>query len=245
LEKASDLVSRPDGLAAAASADLVTDIDFQDAEMSVRPDLLCTILCGSTITRRAERGRGMSKIALAVLLGIAPFAVGAQTVYKCTKADGSVMFSQNPCGKDAKIVMDDRSSPKNTSASDNGDAKSPASQPTTDPNVQAISDSVDDSNCRRDAQRLATVPSTERINQAQAELGRLESIGVVDSAGNVNSYSQSVGQSDVQQIADLKEFISAEQASINAQAADSQKRVDEALAACDRKKTEREARVRK
>ena len=187
----------------------------------------------------------MSKIAFAVLLGIAPFAVGAQTVYKCTKADGSVMFSQNPCGKDAKIVMDDRSSPKNTSAGENGDAKSSASQPTTDPNVQAISDSVDDSNCRRDAQRLATVPSTERINQAQAELGRLESIGVVDSAGNVNSYSQSVSQPDVQQIADLKEFISAEQASINAQAADSQKRVDEALAACDRKKSEREARARK
>ena len=187
----------------------------------------------------------MSKIALAVLLGFAPFAVGAQTVYKCTSADGSVTFSQNPCGKDAKIVMDDRSSLKNTSASDNGDAKSSASQPTIDPNVQAISDSVDDSNCRRDAQRVAVAPSTERIDQARAELSRLESIGVVDSAGNVNSYYQSVSPADVQQIADLKEFISAEQASINAQAADSQRRVDEALATCDRKKTEREARVRK
>ena len=188
----------------------------------------------------------MSKIALAVLLGIAPFAVGAQTVYKCTKADGSVMFSQNPCGKDAKIVMDDRSSPKNTSASDNGDAKSPASQPTTDPNVQAISDSVDDSNCRRDAQRLATVPSTERIDQAQADLARLQSQIGADSTASANSYyAQPVGQSDAQQIADLQEFISSERANINAQGAESQKRVDEALAACDRKKSEREARARK
>ena len=181
----------------------------------------------------------MRKIALAVLLGIAPAVVGAQTVYKCTAADGSVTFSQNPCGKDAKIVMD---ASKNASAGQNGDAKSSATPPAPDPNIQAISDSVEDSNCQRDAQRLATTPSTERLDQAQADLARLQAQGVVDSAGNVNS---SYGQTDVQQIADLKEFISSEQANISAQAADSQRRVGEALAACDRKKSEREARSRR
>ena len=185
----------------------------------------------------------MSKIALAVLLGIASSMVGAQTVYKCTKADGSVTFSQSPCGKDAKVVMGNSPTSKDASAGENHDAKSPASQPATDPNIQAISDSVDDANCRRDAQRLATpVPSTERIDQARAELAQLQPQAGAASAENANSdYSQPVGQPYAQQIADLNEFISSEQARISALAADSQKKVEEALAACDRKKTEREA----
>lgn len=188
----------------------------------------------------------MSKIALAVLLGIAPSLAGAQTVYQCTGANGTVTFSQNPCGKDAKIVMDDRSSPKNASAGGNGDARSSEPRPATDPNVQAISDSVDDSNCRRDAQRLAVAPSTERLDQAQAELGRLQSQAGTGSAGNANSYYvQSQDQSDAQQMADLQEIISSEQARIDALTAESQKRVEEALAVCDRQKSEREARARK
>ena len=73
----------------------------------------------------------MSKIALAVLLGIASSMVGAQTVYKCTKADGSVTFSQSPCGKDAKVVMGNSPTSKDASVGENHDAKSPASQPAT------------------------------------------------------------------------------------------------------------------
>lgn len=186
----------------------------------------------------------MSKIALAVLLGIAPPLVGAQTVYQCTGADGSVTFSQNPCGKDAKIVMDERAPPKNASADDNGDSKSSAPRP--DPNIQAISDSVDDSNCRRDAQRLAVTPSTERIDQAQAELARLQSqVGASSAEAASAYYAQSLDQPDAQQVADLQDAILSEQARIDALAADSQKRVAEALAECDRKKSEREARTHK
>lgn len=189
----------------------------------------------------------MSKIALAVLLGIASSMVGAQTVYKCAKADGSVTFSQRPCGKDAKIVMGDSSASKDVSTGENRDTKSSGSQPTPDPNIQAISDSVDDANCRRDAQRLApAAPSTERIDQARAELAQLQSQTGAAGAENTNSdYAQPVSQPYAQQIADLNEFISSEQARIDAIAADSQKKVDEALAACDRQKSEREARARK
>jgi hypothetical protein len=46
----------------------------------------------------------MSKIALAFALCVTPAFTTAQTVYQCKGADGTTVFSQTPCGNDAKKV---------------------------------------------------------------------------------------------------------------------------------------------
>ena len=177
----------------------------------------------------------MSKIALSLILGLASVFAQAQTIYKCTGSNGSVIYSQNPCGKDARIVM--QANPASAKSPDDDDSGSPPPTRKPDPNIQAISNSVDDTNCRRDAQRLNVVPSTEKIEQANRQIVEL------NSRVYVNGYT--VDQQGADEIESLKQAISSEQERNEALAVQSKKRMDDALAECDRKKSERETRANK
>src|SRR5689334_14365138 len=120
----------------------------------------------------------MSKIALAFVLCFSPAILAAQSVYKCTGANGVVTYSQNPCGKDAKLIMDAKTLAKHAGSGSDGEQPAPAApkipdKERPDPNIQAISDSVEDSRCRRDAQRLFVAPSTARIDQANGQIAEL------------------------------------------------------------------------
>lgn len=95
----------------------------------------------------------MIRLAAAALLFSAPFLCFAQSVYKCTDANGTVVFSKYPCGKDAKeIPLDVSRTP-------------PAGAKSTDTAVRAISDAVADSDCRRAANNLRDSASQARIDE--------------------------------------------------------------------------------
>jgi len=184
----------------------------------------------------------MSKFALSLILGLTSAFVQAQPIYKCTGGNGSVTYSQSPCGKDARIVMQAHSA--DTSAGD--ERGSPPLPRRPDANIQAISDSVDDSNCRRDAQRLAVAPSMDKIDQANQQIAELNSRIYVNGYGRTSAGNASVVNRQIEeQIISLQQVISSEQTRNQALVAEAKKRMEDALAECDRKKTEREARASK
>src|SRR5438270_2613504 len=85
-------------------------------------------------------------------------SANAQKVYKCT-VSGVVTYSQHECGSDAKEIMD---IPKGTPR--------PAAH---DDALQAISNSVEDADCRRSAKRLHDEYSEQRIADAQDQITHL------------------------------------------------------------------------
>jgi len=184
----------------------------------------------------------MSKIALAVLLGVAPAFVSAQTIYKCTSANGAVTYSQAPCGRDAKLVMDSKPSVKRgDSVDDAAQSATPKTAPRSDPNIQAISDSVEDSNCRRAAQRSYIEPDTSEIDGLMAQVRSLENSHYVGATTGVyNANSQHMEQEDRIRASNLRGVIATKEQQNASIRADSQRAMRDALAECDRKKSERE-----
>ena len=191
----------------------------------------------------------MSKIALAFVLCFSPAILAAQAVYQCTGANGTVTYSQNPCGKDAKLIMDAKALAKHAGSGSDGEQPAPAApklpdKERLDPNIRAISDSVEDSRCRRDAQRLSVAPSTAKIDQANSQIAQLSSRRYVNGygeaqAGNAPTTNQQVEQ----EITSLRQVISTEQAKNDSMIAESNRRVADALAECDKKKAERETHL--
>jgi len=186
----------------------------------------------------------MSKIALAFVLAVVAALTHAQTVYQCAGPNGSMTYSQTPCGGNAKLIMSSGPKPKHdeSTAGDAGMAAPKAvAKPLPDANIQAISDSVADSNCRRDAEHLFISPSTARIDQANAQIAQLSRREYVNGYGQAYVGQAAIANQQVeQQIVSLQQLIATEQASNNAIIADSNRRVADATAECDKKKAERE-----
>jgi len=182
----------------------------------------------------------MSKIALAFVLAVVAALTHAQTVYQCAGPNGSMTYSQTPCGGNAKLIMSSGSKPKHDeSTGDDAGMAAPKAiaKPLPDANIQAISDSVADSNCRRDAEHLFISPSTAKIEQAEADIReRQNRVWTGRNAAQV----QSMGRMDEQEIISLRQIISTEQARNDSIAAESRRIVSDALAECDKKKAERE-----
>ncbi len=72
-----------------------------------------------------------------------------QTVYRCTDKLGNPVFSTDPCGKDAQRVAIDPPPPTSAASAASSDAR-------------AISDSNEDSTCRRHAEALRPAGGIER-----------------------------------------------------------------------------------
>lgn len=180
-------------------------------------------------------------IVFAVSVSFATAASGAeQAVYKCVKADGSVVFSPQACGKGAQEVKmrtgiraanGEQSSP---SAAGSSAGSAPAASAKTDA-VRDISDGIDDSHCRDDARKLYVEPNTSSIARAKAELHALERRSWV---GGAASTRQILDETDQTHMASLRGLIATEESRADATRADSQKRVDEALTKCDVRKRE-------
>jgi hypothetical protein len=186
----------------------------------------------------------MTKIALAFVLAVAAALTHAQTIYQCANLNGSMIYSQTPCGSNAKLIMNSKPKPKNDESSE-GPADSAAPKPKTmagpDPNIKAISDSVEDSDCRRAAQRLYIEPDISEINSLKAQVYELENTTYVSArTGEVTANSQIMGQNDRTRAASIRNTIAIKEQENASTRADSRRAMREALSECDRKKSERE-----
>ena len=161
-------------------------------------------------------------IALALLVALSEIAHAESTIYKCMKADGSTVFSPTPCGKDAKEIGVPKSS-------------DPAAVPANDA-IRDISDSVSDSRCRNDAQKLYVEPDTSAIARAEADIRATQNRYWV---GNT-AQAQQMASDDATRVVGLRNVIATERTRVEAQRAESRKRMDEALARCDEQKQHRD-----
>jgi hypothetical protein len=162
-------------------------------------------------------------IALVVSLCACGIARAESTIYKCTKPDGSTVFSPSPCGKGAQEI----GVPK---------AANSSNAPSTDA-IRDISDSVADSRCRDAARQLYVEPDRSAIVNAENEIKRLQSRAWT---GDPNQ-AQQMASDDATRVVGLRNVIATERAHIDVQRTESRKRVDDALARCDEQKRERDA----
>jgi hypothetical protein len=163
------------------------------------------------------------QLCVALSLGLcAVRAHSESTIFKCTKADGSTVFSPTPCGKGAQEI----GVPKSTI---------PAASPSSNA-IREISNSVSDSHCREDAQKLYVEPDTSAITRAEADIRATEHrywIGDTVQA-------QRMASDDATRVVGLRNVIATERTHVDAQRAESRKRVDEALARCEDQKRRRD-----
>jgi len=159
----------------------------------------------------------------------------AGQVFRCKDANGGTVFSPTPCGKDSREVT---LRVGNQGASTPPTSAAPESKPQTPAKVDAIrdiSDGVTDSHCRDDARNLYVSPNTSSLERAQAELRALERRSWV---GGSAANRQILAETDETHAASLRGLIATEQQNAAATRADSQRRVDEAIAKCDARKRE-------
>jgi len=164
-------------------------------------------------------------ICAAVLLLTAQQAAAESAVYKCTKQDGSVVFSPTPCGRGAKEI---------------GVPKSPSlSSPSTNDAIRDISDGVSDSRCRDDAHKLYVDPDTSAIARAERDIGEIQ--GRSWYSANNPAQAQLMASQDATRVVGLRTLIATESARADVVRAESRKRVAEALAQCEERKRARQA----
>ena len=167
------------------------------------------------------------RLALIILLACWCAAAHAERkVYKCSKADGSSVFSPYPCGTGAQEVKVDTSAtpappPAATQQANPVQSAAPAESPVED---------ADDLQCRSDAQRLKVYP-------AEANLGLLQE----RQTELLRSYSANASDAIEIQIGNLDAKIAAEQARLNEERQHADRAYAEAIARCDARKTARAA----
>lgn len=175
----------------------------------------------------------------------------AQTIYKCTATNGTTTFSQAPCAKEnvcqganGQWTKEACVAKRNRPLVEDAAAPVPATEKARNSAIDDIHASVEDSNCRRDAQRRYIVPSTARIASAQSEINDLQSrIWTTNSSSLMGKYAvNSLAQQDAQRIDTLRNLISTEEARNDLTRRDSEKAVNDALAECDRKKAAYESK---
>lgn len=114
--------------------------------------------------------------AIATLTGCPIFVHAAPAVYKCAGADGSAVFSPQPCGKNAKEV-------DTTGALRTG----------TSPNLQGVSDRASlaaiDGRCAG-RERAINDQATRAIGEAESEMARL---GYADGANDIAKATRESG----------------------------------------------------
>jgi len=172
-----------------------------------------------------------ASVSAALLLIVAIAAHAERKIYKCTDADGVVVFSERACGQDAKEMNVDpgRAEPSAatvvTQPSGMNTRPDPSKKRGTPDSLRDISDNVDDANCRRDAERLAVVGNDGRLD----DLVRQRDI--VANAGSA------WGQ---RQIALMEVAIEQERSRISLREMQAQAVSRTAFAKCDAAKTARE-----
>jgi len=144
-------------------------------------------------------------------------------VYKCTNADGSSVFSPDPCGAGAQELKIDTSAapaplPASVAPPSAADTPPPAPEPTT---IVPVS-SAEDTKCRQDAERLRTIPAQANLDMLLQRQGEL-----------VRSYSANASEAVKVQIGNLDATIEAEQARQEEARKNGERAYARAIAKCD------------
>jgi hypothetical protein len=180
------------------------------------------------------------RLAIAWVLLLAAAAAHAERkVYKCTGADGVVVFSEQACGRDAQELNVDTGRaepPPAPVVAQPADTSTPPRTPKkrgAPDSLRDISDGVDDANCRRDAERLAVIGDDGRLDDL---VRRKENV-----ASEINSNTSALGTAWGQrQIAILEVAIEQERSRISLREMQAQAVSRAALAKCDAAKAARE-----
>jgi hypothetical protein len=145
-----------------------------------------------------------------VALGICcPAAAGEQAVYKCKQDNGSVVFSPQPCGKNAqpmKVEVTPRAAPV---VADETVALPVKQNVPENAAIRDISDSVADTRCRDDARKLSVEPDTSAIAKAEADIREIQSRSWY-SQGNPAG-AQLMANEDATRVVALRNLIATEQ----------------------------------
>jgi len=159
------------------------------------------------------------------LLALVVAAHAEKKVYKCANADGSSVFSPDPCGAGAQELKIDASaspSPLPVSAPPPSPVGTqPPSSAPAPPTIVTVS-SAEDAKCRQDAERLKTNPAQANLDmllQRQAEL--------------VRSYSANASDAVKVQIGNLDATIEAEQARLTEASQNGDRAYARAIAKCE------------
>jgi hypothetical protein len=129
----------------------------------------------------------------------------AQTVYKCTDADGSPVFSQNPCGNDAQVIEVKTVAPPEDqllAAGEEAQARS---------TIRALD--LQENECVRRAERAAHSASGRRVYQYQKRIAALEA-RIARAANNFAGATWEAGMRE--EIAGLHQSIATERAGADA-----------------------------
>jgi hypothetical protein len=184
---------------------------------------LCLTIHGVRNLTESEMKRAVVTLVLGWLVSASPWAA-PPSVFKCAGPNGSVVFSQTPCGKDARQVDTSR-----------------ALRAGTSPNVQGVSDYAAlgriDSDCRLESEQMARWYAAE-IASVDSEIARVKA-SMRYSSNNLAGATRDNGLQT--QLASLTERISAVQAMERSDTADLRQRCDERRAAERNAQAERDA----
>jgi len=179
--------------------------------------------------------------ALALVCALTAVNACGQTVYKCSDKNGNAVFTTDPCGKDAKLVSGTPPKPRlNRTAGEDDEPAAPVSAAPKKRErtaVDDISDSVDDSNCRRSARNAYIEPSTAKIDNAMAEIRDLQNASYY---GGTAAQRQLMVQGNESKIIGLRNIISTEESRNDQLRKESDERLRKMLDDCDRAKADRE-----
>jgi hypothetical protein len=182
-------------------------------------------------------------IVSAVLVLIAIAAHAERKVYKCTDAKGVVVFSEQPCGQDAKEMNVDPGRVEKPAVTPAGDASGEKQPPTpavkhAPPDaLRDISDAADDASCRREAEHLAIVRFDDHLDDL---IRRKNNIASEIAYANNNLAGAVWEQGLRNQIGDMEIAIEQERARRSMQELQAQAVSHDALARCDEAKAARE-----
>jgi hypothetical protein len=167
------------------------------------------------------------KMKLFLFCALALLATAAHAdrkIYSCRDAAGNAVFSPQPCGADSKEVAIDAGHAGNDTQPQSSDA------------INAISDGVADSDCRREAKKNSVYSNDATIQDLER---RKKNLADQASYANNNLAGATYESGIRQQIGDLDIAISQERTRISAENAKVDSDYRAAVAECDRFKAER------
>ena len=153
-------------------------------------------------------------IGTALAAGLVSGAIGAQTVYKCTSAEGVKIFSSQPCGRDAKATRYQTLSPEEEA-------------------------SQNDASCRRSVDSLTSRPDSARIDAAHAEMDALTQSSHHGTPAENEAWLRDARA----RMENLKATVRQEEARIAEHSVESRAQQKKALADCDKKRADRDIQL--
>jgi hypothetical protein len=174
----------------------------------------------------------MRMLTIIVLALVATAAHADRKVYKCTNADGSQVFSPNPCGAGAQEVKVDTSAtaePAPKPEAPAAAAATPAAPAATPDAAAPTYTDVQEIQCRADAEKLRVYPADVNMRMLQQRQREL-----------MGTYAATPTEAARIQIGNLDAAITAEQTRLTDAKQKADRAAANALARCDADKAARD-----